>query len=294
MKVSLVIDLNNIIHRTLSVCLQIKKGTYIPYFLDFYGEKLITDIVSVIKKVKPAAVTLCRDSKSFRKSLSEKYKSDREVIDMRDYFEVVRKVCDILYDKMGIQNIAKDGLEADDLCRIVAEKSVAEGYDVVLYSSDKDFYQLVNDNISYFYIPTKTLYCADKYFYQLDTLTKIYKNINPVYEIMKKLVFGDVSDCIEGVLGVKSSKKIDNFLFEYSNEFESVKHLNSELQIFTNKLCEFVNVETIENIFNKIKINANLMILLDCNTPSELLETTKNFNIQLLTKKTISKPYYAQ
>lgn len=291
-----VADLNYYIHSTLSVCLDIKKNTHIPYFSEFYIQKLLTNIFSSIRKSKAQYVVLCRDSRSFRKQSSDTYKLNRKYDDnMPEYFDLIGKISEKLETDLNIYTISEDGLEADDLCRLVAADFTKNNTNVLLYSGDKDFMQLVTPQISYFYAKSKTIFCHDTNFYKFDTMSKIYNSVNVVYEAAIKIVFGDKSDEIESAIHVKSSKKIDTFLYEIANEFDDVLNLYQNLKYLSEKLLPFTKFKNSELLEIALRKNADLVCLLDVTTPTILLENYRNLNfvnnLKSINKKFLNNEY---
>ena len=54
---------------------------------------------------------------------------------------------DKLLEAMKIPKLYKDGFEADDVIGTLAKKAEQEGFQVYMMTSDKDFAQLVSENI---------------------------------------------------------------------------------------------------------------------------------------------------
>ena len=54
---------------------------------------------------------------------------------------------DKLLEALNIPKLYKDGYEADDVIGTLAKKAEKKGYQVYMMTSDKDFAQLVSENI---------------------------------------------------------------------------------------------------------------------------------------------------
>ena len=52
-----------------------------------------------------------------------------------------------LLKSLNIQVLSKDGYEADDIIGTIAKSEEKKGFQVYMMTSDKDFAQLVSDNI---------------------------------------------------------------------------------------------------------------------------------------------------
>jgi len=76
----------------------------------------------------------------------EDYKAEREP--MPDDMEVQLDGIVQWLESTGIFTWCQDGVEADDVIGTLAWQAEADGFTVVIASSDKDFFQLINPNIS--------------------------------------------------------------------------------------------------------------------------------------------------
>lgn len=101
-----------------------------------------------------------------------------------------------------------DGIEADDVMGYIATQLRQDGEKVVLMSSDKDFLQLVNKDVSV-YSPSK------KKIYNIPEVVEEF-GIHPHNFINFRMIDGDKSDSIGGIngLGIKSIIKAFPMLSE--------------------------------------------------------------------------------
>jgi len=167
----------------------------------------------LIKQIQPTSVYVVFDgvgSSVNRKNLLPEYKSGRNVsrITNWDSFESVEDEYDSKIDQivrlihylkcLPVKTLSLDKVEADDviayLSDILPKKHDSKCF---IVSNDKDFIQLVNDNVVVFRP-------AEKEFY---TKALVKKNFGVLVEnfIIYKTLLGDQSDKVEGVkgLGVK-------------------------------------------------------------------------------------------
>lgn len=102
---------------------------------------------------------------------------------------------------LPIHQIGLEKLEADDIIAYLANRASASGKKVTIVSSDKDFLQLIDDNISV-YAPIK------KKVFDKNNVEEELKVIPQNYNIIKALT-GDSSDNLVGVkgLGIKTIVK---------------------------------------------------------------------------------------
>ncbi|MCC2645688.1 MAG: polymerase, partial [Burkholderiales bacterium] len=84
--------------------------------------------------------------KTFRDDIHPEYKANRKETpaDLISQFEEIY----ILVKALGIPVIMQNGIEADDLIGTIAVKAKQSGYKVIIATGDKDFAQLVDDNIT--------------------------------------------------------------------------------------------------------------------------------------------------
>jgi DNA polymerase-1 len=135
-----------------------------------------------------------------------------------------------------------DGIEADDVMAYIATTLRKENEKVILMSSDKDFLQLVNKDVSV-YSPSK------KKIYNIDEVVEEF-GIHPHNFINFRMVDGDKSDNVGGVngLGLKTIIKsfpilteskvhTTNTMVEYVNSLPK-KTKSHELFLNNLEICE--------------------------------------------------------
>ncbi|AZZ37687.1 DNA polymerase I [Bdellovibrio sp. qaytius] len=165
-----------------------------------YG--FISMIIKLFKEKNPDHVVFCYDRKepSFRKDLYTEYKANRTT--MPDDLQVQMPYLKQVADLFGIADIEVAGYEADDLIGTIAVQSAKEGYQVYIVSGDKDFSQLVNENIF--------LYDTMKEFVYTAEAVKEKHGVYPEQFIDFLAITGDTSDHIPGVAGIgpKGAQKL--------------------------------------------------------------------------------------
>ena len=104
----------------------------------------------LIKEQTPAYIAASFDlpGRTFRDDLAADYKANRAPMpdDLAAQIPLVHRACEAL----GVPIITFEGYEADDVVGTMAMRGVANGYDVVIITSDKDFFQLVQDHVRIF------------------------------------------------------------------------------------------------------------------------------------------------
>ncbi len=118
----------------------------IPTNAIFAFSNMIAKILSSFKGGESIFVGFDCDSKTFRKEEFQDYKANRKPTptDLIAQFPISRELLQIL----GVCHYEEHGVEADDLCGTIAKKAASEGYLVDVYTSDKDYLQLVDDSIT--------------------------------------------------------------------------------------------------------------------------------------------------
>ena len=130
--------------------------------------------------------------KSFRQDLYPEYKAHRPPPppDLIPQFALIREAT----EAFGLKILAEDGFEADDLIATYAEIGKAEGYQVVIDSSDKDMMQLVCDEVT-MHDPLKNKRIGRE---QVKETFGVY----PEKMVSLQALAGDSSDNIPGVPGI--------------------------------------------------------------------------------------------
>ncbi len=104
-------------------------------------------LLEVIKKEKPTHLAVVFDTKAptFRHVKFVEYKANREAPpeDIIIAIPYVKR----LVKALNIQTIELDGYEADDLIGTLASKAPKDDFDVFMYTPDKDYGQLVDENV---------------------------------------------------------------------------------------------------------------------------------------------------
>lgn len=129
---------------------------------------------------------------TFRQTIYPAYKAHRPEPpeDLIPQFGLIRKACDAL----SLHHTDSPGFEADDIIASYAKKASADGYDVVIVSSDKDLMQLINDRVSMF-DPIKNRVIKES-----EVLEKFGVGPSQVVDVLA--LMGDSSDNVPGVPGI--------------------------------------------------------------------------------------------
>ena len=165
---------------------------------------------AMIRQIDPTQVYVVFDgagSANNRKNINPLYKSGRDLqrITNWDAFDDKQDEDDSKVDQMvrviqylktlPVKTVSIDKVEADDIISYLCNKVINKPEDkAFIVSSDKDFIQLVNDNVIV-YRP------MEKEYYTEQTVIDKYK-MSPKNFILHKTLLGDNSDKIKGVKGL--------------------------------------------------------------------------------------------
>ncbi len=174
---------------------------------------------AMIRQTQPTQVYVIFDghgSANNRKNIIPEYKSgrDQQRITNWDAFDNLEDEHDAKVDQMvriiqylktlPVKVISINKVEADDIIAYISGIIPQKPEDkVFILSSDKDFLQLVNENIAV-YRP------MEKEYYTPDTMIQKYK-MSPKNFILHKTLLGDNSDKIKGVKGLGEKGLLKKF-----------------------------------------------------------------------------------
>ena len=112
-------------------------------------------LLEILKKQKPSHIAVVFDmpGKTFRNELFPEYKAHRNETpeDIIASIPYVRQ----LIDGFNIPMLGEVGFEADDVIGTISKMAEKEGFQTFMMTPDKDFAQLVSDNI-FMYKPARS------------------------------------------------------------------------------------------------------------------------------------------
>jgi 5'-3' exonuclease len=243
---------------------------------------------ALIRQIQPTQVYVVFDgagSSNNRKNLLPEYKSGRNLqrITNWDAFDNLEDEDDAKIDQiiriiqylktLPVKTVSLDKVEADDiiahLCSVVPKQ---EKDKVFIVSSDKDFLQLVNQNVIV-YRP------MEKEFYTEEVIKEKY-NMSPSNFIIYKTLMGDNSDKVKGVKGL-GEKKLYKLFPELKEKDIS---LDDVYNICESKFKEHVIYARIIQGIDDLEKNYRIM---DLSNPM-LDENDKNYLNQVVKSKELN------
>lgn len=167
----------------------------------------VNTILDVLKNQKPTHIAVVFDTSAptERHIVYEKYKAQREEMP-EDLSKSIPYIFRIL-ESFNIPVITKDGYEADDIIGTIALRDGSPDCKVFMMTPDKDFGQLVNDNVFIF----KPARLGNDY--EIMGVPEVLKKweIEHIHQVIDILaIWGDAVDNIPGVpgMGEKTAKKL--------------------------------------------------------------------------------------
>jgi len=166
----------------------------------------MNSLFDVIKRENPDHLAICFDKggSHARKEMFDDYKANRD-----ETPDVIRQSIPIIQDiikAMHIPCVVLEGLEADDIIGTLAKQAEKENYQVFMVTPDKDFAQLVSENI-FMYRPARMGNGIE--IWGIPEVQKRFGVERPEQVIDYLGMMGDASDNIPGLPGVgdKTAKK---------------------------------------------------------------------------------------
>ena len=172
----------------------------------------MNSLLDVIKRERPDHLAVCFDKggSADRVEMYQEYKANRD-----ETPEGIKTAVPYIYEilkAMHIPIMVKEGYEADDVIGTLAKKAEKEGYKTFMVTPDKDFAQLVSENI-FMYRP---VFGGGYETWGIPEVQKKFEITDPLQVIDFLGMMGDSSDNIPGLPGVgeKTAKK---FLAAYGS-----------------------------------------------------------------------------
>ena len=189
--------------------------------LEYNGETIETGmlfgslktLITLQKRYEPKKIIFLYDSRHcFRKTISSEYKSNRkEKSDsFLDQFELMAGVLAFL----GLKQVMASGYEADDLIATWVTHRIEEDGQVLIVSTDKDLYCLLQNNVHMLlHSPKQRLFTAQDFKEKFN-----FDNSNfPIFLALT----GDSTDCIMGLKGI-GPKTATKLIIQYNEDVKAI------------------------------------------------------------------------
>jgi DNA polymerase-1 len=284
----ILVDGNSIVFRAYfataypgATLMQTSKGEYTNALFAFINmfEQIVTDqddmiLVAFDTKEKTKRHLVYEDYKAGRAKMPEELASQLSIIN--DYLDV-----------MGITHYRQAGYEADD---IIGTFSKLEGYDVHIYSSDRDLLQLVSDHV--------TVHLLKKGMKEVHDYTP--KKILETYELSHqqmidlKGLMGDPSDNIPGIPGVGEKTAI-----KLLKTYQTLENVLDHADEIGGKLSEKIKAGRDSAILSKMLVTIDTHATLDLNIDDiirkpldqeQRIKFLQRYELHMLAKKVVQEP----
>jgi len=226
----------------------------------------LKSVGSVIKHTEPTRVVLVFDGQggsTNKRYLYPEYKANRHITKITnwDAFDTQEEESEAIMNQivrlvdylkcLPVDLIAIDKIEADDVIGYISQRFSEK---VVILSTDQDYLQLVNENISVFSPVKKTIYYPE-------TVKKEFGI--PSYNFLThKVIVGDKGDNVPGVKGIQI-KTLIKLLPELKGERVELNEVLDKCKDLPGK------GQDIYNFRHQLTINKQLMDLINPNIPED-------------------------
>ena len=171
----------------------------------------MNSLLEILEKEKPTHIAVAFDPSgpTFRHKMYEPYKAQREATpeDIRKAVPYIKK----LLEAFNIPILEVDGFEADDVIGTLSHIASKQGFKTYMVTPDKDYAQLVNENVYMFKPRTKG---GGNEVWGIEEIKKKFGIERPEQVIDILALWGDTADNIPGCPGVgekRAKELVSNF-----------------------------------------------------------------------------------
>lgn len=213
-----------------------------------------TMLTEILKKEAPEYVAVAFDppGPTFRHELYSEYKANRLTTpeEIKKAVPVIKKII----EAFRIKVLEVNGYEADDVIGTMAKRAESEGYRVCMVTQDKDYMQLVSENIFMF----KPARAGNEYeLLGIPEVQKFFGVDDPCKVIDILALWGDSTDNIPGAPGIgeKTAKEMISRYGSLDNILDHVQELNSrQKESLTNHLQQVLLSRDLARINTEVPV----------------------------------------
>ena len=188
----------------------------------------MNSLLDVIKRERPDHLAVCFDKggSADRVEMYAEYKANRD--ETPEAIKIAVPIIQDILKAMHIPIMVKAGFEADDVIGTLAKQAEKEGYQTFMVTPDKDFAQLVSENI-FMYRP---MFGGGYETWGIPEVQKKFEVTEPLQVIDYLGMMGDASDNIPGLPGVgeKTAKKFLAAYGSMENLFANTHELKGKMK----------------------------------------------------------------
>lgn len=237
----------------------------------------MNSLFDVIKREQPDHLAVCFDKggSSERTELFPAYKANR--LETPDAIRLAVPYIQEILRAMHIPVVVLEGLEADDIIGTLAKQAEKEDYQVFMVTPDKDFGQLVSENI-FMYRPARMGNGIE--IWGIPEIQKRFGVERPEQVIDYLGMMGDASDNIPGLPGVgeKTAKK-------FLADFGSMENLLANTDQLKGKMKEKVSENAALGLLSKKLATINIHCDVTFNAAAYELSTPDSEKVQAIFEK---------
>ena len=237
----------------------------------------MNSLFDVIKREQPDHLAVCFDKggSSERTELFPAYKANR--LETPDAIRLAVPYIQEILRAMHIPVVVLEGLEADDIIGTLAKQAEKEDYQVFMVTPDKDFGQLVSENI-FMYRPARMGNGIE--IWGIPEIQKRFGVERPEQVIDYLGMMGDASDNIPGLPGVgeKTAKK-------FLADFGSMENLLANTDQLKGKMKEKVSENAALGLLSKKLATINIHCDVTFNAAAYELSTPDSKKVQAIFEK---------
>ena len=188
----------------------------------------MNSLLDVIKRERPDHLAVCFDKGGSvdRVEMFEAYKANRD--ETPEAIKLAIPYIQEILKAMHIPIMVKSGFEADDVIGTLAKQAEKKGYKTYMVTPDKDFAQLVSDNIFMY----KPRFGGGYDIWGVPEVLEKFGVTNPLQVIDFLGMMGDSADNIPGLPGVgeKTAKKFLATYGSMENLFKNTHELKGKMK----------------------------------------------------------------
>lgn len=220
-------------------------------------------LIEVLQKQNPSHIAVVFDAptKTLREEEFTDYKAGREAMpeDIRSAIPYIKQIV----EAFNIPILMKEGYEADDVIGTIAKEAEKAGFITYMMTPDKDFGQLVSENI---FIYKPAAYGKPAQVMGVREVCEKFEVSSPAQVIDILGLWGDAVDNIPGIPGIgeKTAKKLIaqyqsvEGLIEHAEELKGKQKENvinfAEQGILSKKLATIIVDVPLEYSFDELKV----------------------------------------
>jgi len=254
MKKIMILDGNSLLFRAFYALppLKTRKGQFTNAVYGF-----LSMLYKIIDTYSPEYLCVAFDPEkpTFRHEKYKDYKANRQKApnELVQQFQLIRDVLDV----HNIKRVELEGFEADDIAGTFACAAKEQGAEVYLVTSDKDYLQLIDENVKVVLTKKGITNTVEM---DLKSMEEEY-GLTPEQFIDLKALMGDSSDNIPGVSGVgeKTALKLMHEYKSLDNIYENIDKIKGKLKekLETDKMQAYMS-QTLARIITDIPIDFNI------------------------------------